>query len=316
MNILITGGMGFIGSHLSEFLTKKKYNITCLDLFEEDSLHYLRDFDNFNLVIDSILNKEIIEKLVKANDLIIHLAGIAEPEQYVKYPRKTIEVNLKASLNIIDSIATTEKKLFFSSTSEVYGKNTNIPFYENSDRVLGSSNINRWSYASSKSMIEHYLYSLSSEKLINFDGIRIFNCYGPRLKGRVVSKFIEKIKLNEVLQIHGDGTQKRCYTYIEDVIDGVVKIIEKKSFSNDFYNIGNPLEEHSIHDLILVLKKILKKNKINFEYLKRNYYGSSYEDPDRRVPDITKIKKYINWSPKINLKTGLLKTLKYYDLTT
>ena len=286
MNILITGGMGFLGSHLSEFLTKKKFNITCLDLFEDFSLDYLKDYNNYNLVIDSILNKEILDKLIKSNDLIVHLAGIAEPEQYVKYPRKTIEVNLKASLNIIDNLVSTDKKLFFSSTSEVYGKNTNIPFNESSDRVLGSSNINRWSYASSKSMIEHYLYSLSSEKLINFDGIRIFNCYGPRLKGRVVSKFIEKIKMNETLQIHGNGEQKRCYTYVTDVIDGITKIISKTTFSNDFYNIGNSTEEYSVNDLILIFQKILKNKNINFEHLKRDYYGSSYEDPDRRVPDI------------------------------
>lgn len=311
MNILITGGMGFVGSHLSEQLIKEKFNVTCLDIFEDKSVSYLKDFNNYNLVIDTILNRDIVKSLVAKNDLIIHLAAIAEPEQYVKYPRKTIEVNLRASLNIIDNLVATDKKIFFTSTSEIYGKNPNMPFDENSDRVLGSTNVKRWSYSTSKSMIEHYLYSLSHENLINFDGIRIFNCYGPRLKGRVISKFIDNILYKKPLEIHGDGTQKRCYTYIDDVVSAIKKIISNEKFSNNFYNVGNPEEEYSVIEIFNILKEILPNEIINYNLLDRKHYGKSYEDPERRVPKINLIKEKYGWTPKVSIREGLLNNFEF-----
>ncbi len=311
MKYLITGGKGFLGSHLTEKLLKEGHEIISFDMMNPKELEYFNDWENYHSVTDTIMNKPVLDRLIDTSDAVVHLAAIAEPEQYVKFPRKTIEINLRASLNILDRLIGTKKLFFYSSTSEIYGKNKIQPFNENSDRVLGSTSINRWSYSSSKAMIEHYCRALDSENLIKFVGIRIFNCYGPRLKGRVLSKFIDLIKKNEPLVVHGDGNQKRCYTYVDDVVDGIYGLINSPKNYGDFYNIGNPNDEYSVNELIDILLNIVGKKNYPIKNVSRNIYGKSYEDTDRRVPDIKKIFDAINWMPKTKIEDGIKQTLKY-----
>ena len=311
MKYLITGGKGFLGSHLTEKILNEGHEVVSLDLISPKKLDYFNDWDSYRSVTDSIMNQNLLNRLIESSDAVLHLAAIAEPEQYVINPRKTIEINLRASLNIIDRIIASKKLFFYSSTSEIYGKNEIQPFTENSDRVLGSTSVNRWSYSTSKAMIEHYCKALFSDKLINFVGIRIFNCYGPRLTGRVIAKFIQRIKKNEPLIIHGDGSQQRCYTYVGDVVDGIYSLIRSPKTYGEFYNIGNPKEEYSIKQLADILLQIMDNKNYPIEYTSRNIYGKSYEDPDRRVPDIKKINDAINWQPTTKLEDGLKSTLKY-----
>jgi len=311
MRYLITGGKGFLGSHLSERLLKNGDEVVSLDLSNPKNLDYLNDWKSYQHVTDTIMNSSIINRLIDNCDAVLHLAAIAEPEQYVKNPRKTIEINLRASLNILDRMISTKKLFFYSSTSEIYGKNLENPFHENSDRVLGPTSVNRWSYSTSKAMIEHYCRALYNDKLINYVGIRIFNCYGPRLKGRVLSKFFEKIKNNEPLIIHGDGLQKRCYTYVDDVVEGIFELLNNKKSYGDFFNIGNPKEEYSVKELANLLLKAMKKENYPINYVDRNIYGKSYEDPERRVPDISKIQSILKWKPAVSLHEGLYKIIDY-----
>ena len=310
MKILVTGGMGFLGSHLVEKLLKDKHQVYALDVAENNDLLKLRDYTNYIPIIDSILNIDNVKKLIEKCDFIYHLAAVAEPEQYVKYPRKVIEINLKASLKIIDEIVGTDKKLFFASTSEIYGKNIKNSFSENDDRLLGPTSVNRWSYSTSKAMIEHYLYALKQESLIDFVGIRIFNAYGPRLNARVVSKFLDCTKHKKSIIVHGDGSQKRCFTYISDIIDAIKKIVENKNNFGQFYNVGNPNEEYSIKELALMVQNLCEKT-CDIKHVRRDFYGNSYEDIDKRVPDISKIENNIGWKPEVDLKTGLKKYWEY-----
>ncbi|WND03337.1 NAD-dependent epimerase/dehydratase family protein [Temperatibacter marinus] len=311
MKYLITGGMGFLGSHLAEELLKRGNEVTCLDLFEEKRCTHFRDWETYRLVIDTILNKPLVTQLVRSADAVIHLAAIAEPQQYVQLPRKTIEVNLKASLAILEEVTATNKLFFFSSTSEIYGKNTVQPFREDSDRILGSTDINRWCYSSAKAMVEHYINALHQEQLLEFVGIRIFNCYGPRLKGRVVSKFIDQVQSGKPIVIHGEGAQQRCFTYVSDLVNGIISLIETKSSHGSFYNIGNPKEEYSVKQLAQVVSEQLNQENYPITHVDRAAYGPSYQDLDRRVPSIDKISKAINWSPTVSLQEGISKMIEY-----
>jgi len=314
MKFLITGGMGFLGSHFSEKLLNNGHEVCAIDLYENKSLDYLNDWDSYKPIIDSINHENIVNKLIDSSDVVMHLAAIAEPEQYVKYPRKTIDINLRASLNILDRVVATDKIFFYSSTSEIYGKNISQPFSEDSDRVLGSTSVNRWCYSTSKSMVEHYCRALKQDGILNFVGIRVFNCYGPRLGGRVIAKFLDRIVSEEPLIIHGDGAQQRCYTYVDDLLDASIKLITDKSTHGDFYNIGNPKEEYSVKELAKIMLDVAGKEDYPVEHVDRSAYGNSYEDPDRRVPDISKIQKSIDWSPKIDIYEGLSKMFKYLNI--
>jgi len=315
MKCLVTGGMGFLGSHLIVELLRRGHQVTCLDIFEDERCSFFRDWDSYKLVIDTILNKPLVTQLVRNADVVFHLAAVAEPEQYVKYPRKTIEVNLKASLAILEEVTATNKLLFFSSTSEVYGKNEDQPFHEDSDRVLGATNINRWCYSSAKAMVEHYISALYQEQLIDFVGVRIFNCYGPRLGGRVVSKFVDCIQSGAPMVIHGDGSQKRCFAYVTDVVEGIISLVETSSSHGAFYNIGDPKEEYSVRQLAEAVRQVAGVPDHPITQIERAAYGSSYQDPDRRVPSIAKITNAIDWKPKITLHDGLAEMLKYNNAT-
>ena len=171
-------------------------------------------------------------------DQVVHLAAIASPSTYVQNPKRTIDINLNVSISLIECLRFSGKPIFFASTSEIYGKNSSVPWKEDADRVLGPTNINRWCYSISKAMIEYYLYACAQEGSISFNGVRIFNCYGPRLRGRVVDRFITDAIQGNKLRIHGDGTQTRCFTYISDLIKALMILIESPIKQNKFYNRG------------------------------------------------------------------------------
>lgn len=311
MKFLVTGGKGFLGSHLSLRLLEEGHEVISYDLYDPKELNYLKDFKGYTSIVDTVMNESVLNRMVECSDAVFHLAAIAEPEQYVNYPRKTIDINLRASLNIIDRLIATNKMFFYSSTSEVYGKNPDVPFNENSDRLLGPTSINRWCYSTSKSMVEHYCNALHMEGILNFVGVRIFNAYGPRLRGRVLDKFINRFKNNQPLEIHGSGDQKRCYTYISDLIDAIMLLINEPNLFGTFYNVGNPFEEYSVSDLASLFCKAVGNPDYPISYIDRDSYGKSYEDPDRRIPDVTKITNVINWEPKVSLNEGLKLTLDY-----
>lgn len=306
---LVTGCMGFIGSHWCEYLLKNGKIVTGIDLGPMDSKHLL-EYDNFTFIEDTIKNYDILQRVIDRVDCVCHFAGIAEPSQYVKSPRKVIDITAVAGIKIIEMCRLTGKLFFFTSTSEVYGKNNKIPFSEDDDRVLGATSTKRWCYSTSKAILEHYLDACACSKELNHVTVRLFNVYGPRLRGRVVTKFIDRFLKNEDIIIHGDGQQTRSFTYVDDVIDAFDSLIVNPECYNQIYNIGTNVET-SIIELAGAIKKIGNFDSKICYVSHKDCYGESFEDIYRRVPDISKITKYTGWEPKTSLYEGLGKTVEY-----
>ena len=220
----ITGVMGFVGSHWAKNLLNSGNKVIGIDT--NDTSHNLFDYTNFKFFNESIINNSSrLDEFIKKSDIFLHLASIAEPERYLKHPKTVIDISSIASFEIIQKCIK-YKKNFFTSTSEIYGKNKQIPFRENDDRHLGSTTIKRWCYSSSKAIVEHYLEACSFQDLLEYRIVRLFNIYGSNLKNRVVSRFVEKALNNEDLEINNKGKQTRCFTFIDDAIDAF-NLIEK-----------------------------------------------------------------------------------------
>ncbi len=304
--ILITGATGFLGYHLSMSLIKKNIKFTAVDI--KSAPKSISKSKNVTYLKRSIMDDKFLKKIIKNHDLIFHFAGIAEPERYLTNPLEVININLKPSLEIIKHCEDTKKILFYTSTSEIYGKNPKIPFKEDDDRLLGSTSTSRWCYSTAKSMVEHYLHATSMFKKINFISVRLFNIYGPNLKGRVVDGFIKRAIKNKDLEIYGNGKQTRCFLYVDDCISAFYQILKSKKNYNKTYNIGND-NEISISKFAKLVVKISKsRSKIKYRNAKKKL-GLNYEDIPRRVPDLTKIKS-IGWKPRFTLEEGIKKTLK------
>lgn len=302
-NVLVTGAMGFVGSHWIARLTEEGHKVTGVDI--KPLKNFFKNKKNFKYIKASVFQYKLIEELVKKNDIIYHLAGVAEPMQYLKKTKFTIQLTLLPSLKIIDFCTKYKKKLIFTSTSEIYGKLDKVPFKENSDRLLGSPQTNRWCYSTSKSLVEHYISANAKEGDLKFIIFRLFNVYGPGLRGRVVDEFISKSLLDKKILINGNGKQTRSFLYVDDCIEAFHSIF-KKNLNNEVFNIGSD-DEVSILKLAKKIKKICNsKSKISFHSKKFIKLGG-YEDISRRVPSINKLKKYANWRPKVSLDKGLEK---------
>jgi len=300
----ITGAMGFVGSHFSEYLLKKGKKVIGLDLGPKYTR--LMDYDNFTFVQDTIRNDDILRICVDKADCVCHFAGVAEPDQYVTMPRKVIEVTALAGLNLINMCRLSERLFFLTSTSEIYGKNPKIPFAEDDDRVLGSTATNRWCYSSSKGLLEHYLYACATQNELEFVTVRLFNVYGSRLKGRAVSNFVELALQGEPLVVHGDGSQTRAFTYIDDVVEAFDLLINNPECYDKTFNIGNP-KETTIMELAEAVREAVGPQ-TEIRYMDHeDYYGKSYEDINRRVPCIKRIGEHTGWEPRTSLEEGLKK---------
>ena len=303
--ILITGANGFIGYHLCKSLIKKNIKFTAVDVKPmHKSILKSKLVTNYK---KSIMNDNFLKKIINNHNLIFHFAGIAEPKRYLSNPLEVININLQPSLKIIKLCEDTDKILFFTSTSEIYGKNPKIPFKEDDDRVLGSTSTSRWCYSTAKSMVEHYLHATSMLKKINFINVRLFNIYGTNLKGRVVDSFIKNALQNKDLEIYGNGKQTRCFLFVDDCINAFYKILSNRKNYNQTYNIGNDKEFSIFKFAKMVIKISNSKSKIKFLNAKKKL-GINYEDIPRRVPDLRKIKK-LGWKSNTSLENGIKKTV-------
>lgn len=317
--VLITGGAGFLGSYLCEFFVSKGHMVTAIDMSNGEKIQHLMKYKNFKFVQGSVLDDSSLEREIRRCDVLFHFAAIADPKRYVEEPLVTLDVDLRATLKALDFASQNNVKVAFASTSEIYGKNPNVPWKEDDDRVLGSTEINRWCYSSAKAVGEHYCYAYSLQEGLRFVIFRFFNVYGPRLDdlghGRVIPKFLESFLLNESVIIHGDGKQSRTFLYVDDAIDAIVKLTFCKDAENQAFNIGSTREIN-----ILELAKLMKKiggfhSPIKF-LPHKEVYGESYEDIPRRLPDVSKIKRVIGWEACTSYEEGLKKTIDYYRKRT
>lgn len=316
MNSLITGGAGFVGSHLAEHLLKRGDRVFLIDDLStgtvENILH-LKDNPNFHYTIDTIMNVPATAELVDRCDIVFHLAAAVGVRLIVESPVRTIETNIKGTEIILDLASKKRKKVLIASTSEVYGKSAKIPFSENDDLVMGPTHKGRWSYACSKAIDEFLGLAYWREKSLPVIVTRLFNTVGPRQTGRygmVLPTFVRQAITNNPITVFGDGMQSRCFTYVEDVVNAIVKLSEIPQAVGCVFNIGSD-KEITILDLAKQVKALAKsESEIQFiPYDKA--YQEGFEDMPRRVPDITRIRELIGYQPTKNIEDIIRTTLEF-----
>ncbi|MEO7834843.1 MAG: NAD-dependent epimerase/dehydratase family protein [Ginsengibacter sp.] len=315
MKILITGAAGFIGSNLTSRLLEKGHSVIGIDNLDYGFLRNIEDLKknpNFKFIVGDIANPLIL-KDVNA-DIIVHLASQKIPRYTTAL--RTLEENYLMLRNVVQKCVLNKSKIIFASTSDVYGKNPNIPFNENSDLVMGPTTVKRWSYALSKIYGEQYIIANKDEFDLIYTITRFFGSYGPHQNltwwGGPQSVFIEKAFKQEPIEIHGDGSQTRTFTYIEDTINALLLCIENNNSDNQIFNTGGKSGEISINDLAILIWKLVNGEnstpKIN--YIPYSTFGN-YEDVMRRVPDISKLCSVLNFKPQWDLQKGLKATIEW-----
>ncbi|MCB5231220.1 MAG: GDP-mannose 4,6-dehydratase [Candidatus Cloacimonas sp.] len=318
MKILITGGAGFIGSHLAERLLEQGNKVSIIDNLSTGKLSnisHLTNNPNFCYEIDSILNRETLDRMVKDCDIIYHLAAAVGVKYIIENPLLAMQTNINGTDNILEFANKYKKKILITSTSEIYGKSENVPFKEEDDRLLGSTHISRWSYSSAKAIDEFLTLAYHREKKLPVVIVRCFNTVGPRQSGQygmVLPKFVKNALLGHPITIFGDGKQSRCFADVEDVVSGLIGLMSEKKAEGNIYNIGNT-EEITIEELAFKIKKMTNSDS-KIEYVPYDdAYEEGFEDMKRRVPDITKIKNTIGYEPKYSLEDILNRVIKYYE---
>ena len=305
MKILVTGGAGFIGSHLVERLLKDSHEVVVIDTFETGSKVNLQNVlsnSKLTIVDGSILDKTLLLEVSKDVNYIFHLAAAVGVLNIVHKPLNSLYTNIRGTENILEVADQLSLPIFLASSSEVYGKNNSDKLSEDSDRILGSTSILRWSYSQAKAIDESLAYAYRVEKNLAIRISRFFNTVGPRQRGEfgmVVPRFISAALSNEMITIYGTGTQTRCFIHVLDVVDAMMVIAFSENTVGEVYNIGYP-SEISISELAMKIIDISNSNsRIKYEKYEA-IYGNSFEDMERRVPDIDKLLK-LGWSPKRDL---------------
>ncbi len=319
MKILITGGAGFLGSHVVDVHIARGDDVVAIDLTDGSKVAHLSDNPQFQFVRGSVMDTALMEAQIKASDLVYHLAAVADPKVYVANPLHTLNLDLIGGLRVAEIAARRGRPLVFTSTSEVYGRNPDVPWSEDDDRVLGSTTINRWSYATAKAAVEHYILALHQSQGLEFVIFRPFNFYGPRLDslgaGRVITVFLHRFLSGQPVQVHGDGCQTRTFCYAADAARGIVEGALASAARNRVFNIGTD-EEHSIVELAETMRRVggfdVPIETITYE----SVFGASYEDIRRRVPDLTRIREAIGWEATTPLDDGLVRTIEYFRAET
>jgi len=308
MRILVTGGAGFIGSHLCERLIKDGHTVTAIDNFSTgraSNLADLKNATNFTLVEGSILDTEILKPLIDATEYVFHLAAAVGVFNIVNNPLASLLTNIRGTENVLEAAHETKTPVFLTSSSEVYGKNISDSLKESDDRVLGSPVTLRWSYSEAKAIDESLAYAYFIEKHLETRIVRFFNTVGPRqlgAYGMVVPRFVKAALANEPISIYGDGNQTRCFAHVYDVVDAVIAIAFADNTLGKVINIGNDFEI-SINGLA---KKIIEETGSTSEIAHVPYaeaYGDGFEDMERRVPNIDLINQLVGWKPKRDLST-------------
>jgi len=314
LKALITGGAGFLGSHLTDALLSGGDEVTILDVASDLKVRHHVGNPRFRYVRDSVLNREIVEGLVSWCDVIYHFAAVVGVEHYVGDPYQVLNVNVNGTQTVLNVAFKARKKVIFSSTSEVYGRSLSVPFTEDGDRVLGSTRIDRWCYSTSKAVGEHFCFAFHKLGL-PVVVLRYFNVYGPRLDymdvGRVITIFLGQLVRGAALTIIGDGEQTRCFTYVEDAIRATVAASQTEAAVGSIINIGSN-EEVSIKRLATLMIRLFGSSCPVIFVPQESVYGESYEDISRRVPNIEKMREILGVTPQVSLEEGLRRTFEWY----
>lgn len=315
MRILITGGAGFLGSHLSDAFIARGDEVFVLDTGSIAKVRHLLDEPRFHYIHDTIFNLELLDGLAAKVDLIYHLAAVVGVEYYVADPYETLNVNVNGTQNVLKAAYKYNRKVVFSSTSEVYGRNPKVPWSEDDDRVLGATTIDRWCYSTSKAVGEHFCFAYHKLGL-PVVVLRYFNVYGPRLDridvGRLFTIFMGQLLRGADLTVIGDGSQTRCFTFVSDAVAATVAAGVKNTVNGHALNVGTDVETSVLEFAKLMLELYRgAQSKIRF-VTQEEIYGKSYEDIPRRVPDNTRMRKMLGVEPKISLREGAAMTMEWF----
>ena len=317
MNILVTGGAGFIGSHLVATLVRDGHRLTVVDNLSTGNLSNLTPVaSDINFIEGDILNADLVESEVRRADLVYHLAAAVGVGNIMANPLESIITNTTGTEHVLRSCHRHSTRVVLASTSEIYGKTPKLPMAEDDDRILGSTAISRWSYSTSKALDEHLAFAFATEGL-RVSIVRYFNSYGPHLDekgyGSVIANFIRQARDGDPLTVHGDGLQTRCFTFVADTVRGTILAGTKDGALGSVFNIGSNFEI-SIADLArLIVDKTKSSSPItNVSYEER--YGRSFEDTRRRVPSLDRAREVLGYTPTINLSEGLDRTLAWWNL--
>ncbi len=316
MRYLITGGAGFIGSHLAEELLRKGHEVYVIDDLSTGSIRniqHLKTHDRFHYVVDSCANVHLMAELVDVCDRIIHLAAAVGVKLIVESPVRTIETNVKLTEVVLTLAAKKRRPVLVASTSEVYGKSDQVPFREDGDLVMGATHKGRWSYACSKAIDEFLALAYWKEKKLPTTVVRLFNTVGPRQTGQygmVVPTFVRQALSGAPITVFGDGKQSRCFTHVADVVQALMKLTSTEAAYGQVFNIGNDAEM-SIMGLAKQVREMCgSRSEITLiPYDKA--YEEGFEDMPRRVPDITRINALTGWKPQIDLRQILADVIDY-----
>ena len=306
MRILITGGAGFIGSHLSEALLDAGHHVLALDDLSTgaiDNITHLKGRSGYEYTIDTVFNERVVAELVDRADVVFHLAAAVGVKLIVERPVHTIETNVHGTEVILRHAAKKRKLVFIASTSEVYGKSADVPFREDADLVMGATFRHRWAYACSKALDEFLGLAYWKEKKVPVVVVRFFNTVGPRQTGQygmVVPNFVRQALSGEPITVFGDGTQTRSFTYVGDAVIALMKLMTYPGAVGQVFNIGN-VEEVSILELAERIKAATGSNSRIVTIPYDQAYEAGFEDMPRRVPDLTKIHAAIGYEPRVGL---------------
>src|SRR5215510_11272072 len=316
MKVLITGGAGFIGSHLAEGHLQRGdevYIIDDLSTGSVENIERIKGLPSFHYHLDSVTNHHLVAEMVDLCDVIYHLAAAVGVKLIVESPVRTMETNIRGTEVVLHHAAKKRKRVLLTSTSEVYGKRDRVPFSEDDDLVMGATNKGRWSYACSKAIDEFLAIAYWKEKKVPTVIARLFNTVGPRQTGRygmVIPNFVRQALNNDEITVYGDGLQSRCFTHVSDVVWALMRLIEHPQAVGDVYNIGSD-REVTILELAERIKSLTcSDSEIVFTPYEQ-VYEEGFEDMLRRVPDISKIQRLIDYQPTFNLDEILESVIDY-----
>jgi UDP-glucose 4-epimerase len=317
LRYLITGGAGFIGSHLAERLLEKRDRVVLLDNLSTgsmDNIRHLKGSEKLEYHLDGIENRHLLAELVDDADVIVHLAAAVGVKLIVESPVRTIETNVNGTQFILEAASKKRKLVLLASTSEVYGKNSQVPFREDADLVLGPTTKGRWSYAASKALDEFLALSYWKERRQPVIVVRFFNTVGPRQTGRygmVLPNFVRQALANEPIEVYGDGKQSRCFCDVRDTVEGLLRLIPLEQAVGEVINIGNT-EEITIEDLARTVKqRTASASPIHYVPYEKAY-EPGFEDMMRRVPSIEKLHALTGFRPQISLNEIIDRVTLYF----
>ena len=320
MRVLITGGAGFVGSHLAEALLERGDQVFVLDDLSTgsiDNISHLKSSPNFHYTIDSVTNEPLLAEMLDRCDTVVHLAAAVGVKLIVEAPVRTIETNVHGTEVVLKHANKKKKLVLIASTSEVYGKSAKVPFHEDDDLVMGPTSKHRWAYACSKLIDEFLALAYWKERKLPVIIVRLFNTVGPRQTGQygmVVPNFVRQALAEEPITVFGDGTQSRSFTYVGDVVGAMVALINEPRAIGQVFNIGNG-EEISIADLAARIKQMTGSRSPIVRIPYDQAYESGFEDMPRRVPDISRIRALVGYEPTVELDEILTRVIASFRTT-